>query len=75
MKELSLEHGVSEGLEERLDILLLTRAQSLTTQRNHTVLQRIQTTHRVELNLQLVFFGQNNSEVYLVAFMNRFTLG
>lgn len=41
VKELSLEYGVSEGLKERLDILLLARAQSLTAQRNHPVLQRI----------------------------------
>ncbi len=31
VEELSLEHGVSEGLKKRLYILLLTRAQSLTS--------------------------------------------
>ena len=30
LEELSLERGVSEGLKERLDVLLLTRAQNLT---------------------------------------------
>lgn len=40
VEELSLEHGVSEGLEERLNVLPFTRAQNITAQRNHTVLQK-----------------------------------
>lgn len=39
MEVLSLEDSVSESMKKRLDILLLTRSQSLTAKRNHTILQ------------------------------------
>lgn len=38
VEELSLKCAVSEGMKEQLSILLLTRVQGLTAQRNHTVL-------------------------------------